>query len=342
MKIPDILSLPKTVTLGSIIIAAISLLIGIMLGFWFDTEPYRVIEERRMNDKSATYSFVNPLLDYEQDIQTPLRSEMKSLENSIKDLIQTAIEDGLIQNASVYYRDLNNGPWLSINDSLVYTPASLLKVPLMMSFFKQAETEPSILEELITYSAKIEAPKHSLGQATSTVTLGSTYTVLEMIELMMVYSDNVATLLLLEKIDPATKEKVYRDLALPFPDLFNHNKSYITAREYSSFFRILYNSTYLKPDYSEKALQILSRSDFKLGIEAGLPPGTKVSHKFGVSTNTENVKQLHDCGIVYSNHSAPYSLCIMTSGRDFYKMASVIGEVTALIDGAVARDSEGF
>lgn len=317
-------------------------MIGITIGYWLDTEPFQIVDERRMNDDVAVYSFINPLLDYEQNIKTPLRSEMKQLEHNIDTLINQAVVAGRVENASAYYRDLNNGPWLSLNDELIYTPASLLKVPLMMSFFKQAETDPGILSKVVTYDTAITVPPHNLEHSSSTIMLGSTYTVYQLIEIMITTSDNIATSLLLKNINPAVRERVYQDLAIPLPDFLDSNKSYLTAREYASFFRILYNSTYLTPEYSEQALKILSNSEFSLGIKAGLTPGTKVSHKFGVSTNSEQTKQLHNCGIVYPDPRPPYILCIMTSGDDFYEMADVIRDIAKLVDETVYKKTSSI
>jgi beta-lactamase class A len=48
---------------------------------------------------------------------------------------------------SIYYRDFKNGPWILINGEETFTPASLLKVPIMIALYKLAETNPAILTE---------------------------------------------------------------------------------------------------------------------------------------------------------------------------------------------------
>ena len=74
---------------------------------------------------------------------------MTSLKKSIQFIINQEINNNKITFASIYYRDLNNGPWLGINDSEYFSPASLIKVPVMMAYFKAAENDASILEKKI-------------------------------------------------------------------------------------------------------------------------------------------------------------------------------------------------
>ena len=82
---------------------------------------------------------------------------------------------------------------------------------------------------------------------------------------------------------------------------------------------------------SEKALQILASADFHKGIVAGVPAGTIVAHKFGERAFADNnIKQLHDCGIVYSP-SGPYLVCIMTRGASFEVLEDVIAGVSAIL-----------
>jgi len=70
---------------------------------------------------------------------------------------------------------------------------------------------------------------------------------------------------------------------------------------------VLYNATYLDRDLSEKALELLANSNFKLGLRAGVSPTVTVADKYGERTAFDpqgNVqyRELHDCGIVYDQN----------------------------------------
>lgn len=96
---------------------------------------------------------------------------------------------------------------------------------------------------------------------------------------MITNSDNEAKELLIQDIDETFLQKVYTEIGINTAgDL---TKDFISVKDYSGFFRLLYNATYLNRDLSEKALKILSKTNFDKGITAGLPKGITVAHKFG-------------------------------------------------------------
>ena len=100
---------------------------------------------------------------------------------------------------------------------------------------------------------------------------GRTYTVEQLLEYMIKYSDNNATALLDANIDPDTLARVYGDLGIPSEDdVTLANADFITAHQISTLFRVLYNATYLSRDDSEKALQLMSQVSFTQGIVAGV------------------------------------------------------------------------
>jgi beta-lactamase class A len=93
-------------------------------------------------------------------------------------------------------------------------------------------------------------------------------------------------------------------------------------------FRILFNASYLTQAASEQALELLTRSEFRAGLVAGVPAGTVVAHKFGERIDG-GVAKLHDCGIVY-HPARPYLLCVMTEGDRFEPLASLIAETSRI------------
>jgi hypothetical protein len=60
--------------------------------------------------------------------------------------------------------------------------------------------------------------------------------------------------------------------------MFDNN---IRVKDYATFFRVLFNSSYLNKKNSEWVLELLSTTEFNSGIVAGLSPDIQVAHKFG-------------------------------------------------------------
>jgi hypothetical protein len=105
---------------------------------------------------------------------------------------------------------------------------------------------------------------------------------------------------------------------------------------YASFFRVLYNASYLGKQLSEWALATLAQSEFREGIVAGVPPAVPVAHKFGEHKDVATGEvQLHDCGIVYVPEH-PYLLCVMTRGASFEHLDDAIASTSRLIFAQVA------
>lgn len=302
---------------GTAIAAAGWILIGVVIGYGVSNVQSQgqlalllnSIHPLRLHDKR--YPLVNPLVTYETPETTALK-EYQKLKEKLQHIVDAQKQAGLIMRASVYYRNLDTGDWIGIDQNATYYPASLLKVPVMIAYFKEAETDPNILDERVTYTTITGGDSF---ETPSSLVVGKNYSVHELIEKMIVASDNGATYTLIEHMDKTRLNEVYTDLGIDHPD--EDSSTYqIPTRTYALFFRVLYNATYLSTAYSQEALNLLTKATYSDGLLAGLPAGIPVAHKFGehvVSSDrkTQDGVELHDCGIVY-DPTHPYLLCIMT------------------------------
>ncbi len=160
-----------------------------------------------------------------------------------------------------------------------------------------------------------------------------TYTIRQLLDRLTIYSDNNAKDLLHDNIDQNSVNDVFTDLGLQAPGLQDTGDS-MSTKDYSLFFRVLYNATYLNKEMSELALSILSHTKFNVGLQAGMPASTTIAHKFGhraFSTPVDGVtEELHDCGIVYESPD-PYFICVMTKGWNVQDLESVIANISKTI-----------
>lgn len=327
------MKLNKTVVVGGV-----AFLVGAGLGVstmlhasLFGEKPPERYVTADVRDKIATTYFTNPLLECAELPEHISIGDRVDLQKNIENFIANQKARGILSNASVYYRDLTNGPWFGINEDEPFTPASLLKVPLAMWYYAEADKNPEILEQEIEFNGPLgSSVVHFPPRATLEV--GKVYTIDELIHRMLAESDNDATKILGEFAANRGVTEVYQDLGVkPFLD-----QAYtIDVHTYASFFRILYNATYLGRSLSEHILEIMSTSGFTKGLVAGVPASVPVSHKFGEKTldEAEHLYQLHDCGVVYA--ASPYILCVMTQGKEYGQLANVIKDISSMVYKAV-------
>ena len=278
--------------------------------------------------RAGGFKFTNPLLECEAAENTFV--ELKPFKKKIQAFVDDANEkSNHIDFVSLYFRDLNNGPWFGVNEKATFSPASLLKVPLMMAYYKMSETQPDILKQKYTITQdniKQIVPNSQTIIPSQRLEIGKDYTTDELIEHMILYSDNDSAQLLISHMDLSELVKTYQDFGIELPDT-DPLGTKIDIKTYAGLFRILFNASYLNPANSEKALNLLSRVGFKDGLVAGVPDGISVSHKFGERVGPGDEKQLHDCGIVYyPNH--PYLLCIMTKGDSLDELTGLVRDTS--------------
>ena len=299
---------------------------------WFAHDWYRSHYDNHMHRrvKASGFHFTSPLLDVELPEGFRVNHEPIPFKYKIKEFVQRQIDSGKAQRVSVYYRDLQDGPWFGINEKQEFDPASMMKVPVMIAWLKRAEKDPQVLKRTFVYDGKEDmAAQQSIKPARSIIP-GRRYTVDELLNYMLNNSDNNAMSLLFSNLKTAELNEVLDGMDIANNPLDDTNS--ITVHGYSGFFRILYNASYLNREMSEKALQLLSLQDFPQGIAAGVPKGTVVAAKFGEHVWGEHAedKQLHEFGIVY-HPKGHYILGVMTQGRDFDRQAEIIRDISALI-----------
>jgi beta-lactamase class A len=293
----------------------ISIIIGFSLGWFIKAQADHITPPIAL--RLGGYTFIDPLLACNINNSNAYQEDT-SLEKTIKAIIDNHKRSGDISKASVYIANFSSGQWSDIYGSEEYYPSSIGKIPIMIAYYELAETSPSVLDKEITYPAgSTDLNQMQDIQPEKAILPGHIYTVEQLIEYMIKYSDNNAANLLYRSIDQNTLNAVYDDLDIPVDQEPNlANLDFITPHEIAMLFRVLRNATYLSRDYSEKALQLLSETSFTQGIVAGTPTSTIISHKMGLVGIAPNdiltEHELHDCGIVYAKKS--YLLCIMTRG----------------------------
>lgn len=279
------------------------------------------------------YNLVSPLLLSNSAADNP-STTLNPLQKKITDFITNQEQKKNITDVSVYLRDFTTGYTIDINPDEKYYPASMNKIPLMMAVYRTAEKNSAFLNSMVTAPAIDEntgleiIPAHFMAA-------GSSATVQEALNDLIIYSDNNAFFALSASIDQTLYTSIFSDLQIPLRTSNNQPTDYMTAKDFSYFFRVLHNGTYLGRDDSENALELLAKSDFEQGLRAGVPGSVTVADKFGIYTNNPGGifvnRELHDCGIVYQPGKS-YIVCVMSkSTATLAQQENVIAGISSVV-----------
>jgi len=309
---------------NSYLIAAAVFILGAGIG-WLMARPSAI-------KCGADYQWLNPALGCSSK-SVISKAAYLTFKNKLAGQIDTWKKESKVKEAAVFFRDLENGPIFGINDREKFIPASLLKMPLMLTYFKLAEDDPFLLAQKLIYNSASPAPDRPQTISSEQILeLDRPYTIDELIFRMAAYSDNRAYNLLVEYLKTLSRDNLiletYNELGMvnPGDDL---KLATLSTKTYSSIFRLLYNASYLSKELSEKALEYLTRADYEGGLRKGVPENIPIAHKFG-ERKLENITQLHDCGIVYYPKN-PYLLCVFTRGDDFNGLSNTIAAVAKMV-----------
>ncbi len=290
-------------------------------------------DKKIIRDSNEEYQFTNPILDCENVLPD---EGVFGTTSDYRNKIEEVKKEYNIKDISFYVRDLNNGPWIGINEKETFSPASLLKTPIVMALFKYAESNPDILnKEIVIQESDIIQSFNQNITFSGVLETNKKYTLLEIAEIVITKSDNTGVGIILRNIPASYLADVFNDSGVPYKD--EKTEVDVNVKDYAGFFRILFNSSYLNREMSEKILGILSNSDYKNGLVAGVPENIKVAHKFG-ERNRGDFRQLHDCGVVYHTKT-PYLICIMTRGNDYKSEESAIKELSSFTYQKVLKNS---
>lgn len=302
-------------------ISLLSFCVGVGVTYLFlQTIPNSQELLKPVRESSIPYGSQGTLTDPLINITSvaPNSPEYSALQSTIQSYIDSQKENGLI-SAAVQLRDFNNVTGFVINPDEKYYPASLYKVFLMITYFKMAQDNPSILDTVIHYSGSKDLDSREEIKSAVQLTPNTDYTVNQLIQHMIRYSDNNALRVLTDNLTNEQSHmylQVFGDLNID-PSTVDQQIDSLKVGGYATVLAALYNASYLDRTYSERALLLLTETDFTEGIESGIPNGVIVAQKFGeaqIQTNNAIVgKQLSNCGIVYYPHH-PYRLCIMLKG----------------------------
>lgn len=234
-------------------------------------------------------------------------------------------------NVSFYYRNLVTGENFSYRSGERLMAASVIKLYVMAAAFAGIAGGRLDPEQLIATKKADFVP--SCG-AVAYLHEGLQVTVMDLVTLMIIFSDNTATNILIDLIGMDEINKEIRSMG--FKDTWLRRKMFdaeksrlgiqnlITAGETGAFFRKLYEETLVDAASSRRMLAILKDQQLNGKIPfylKALSEEPDIAHKTGEDTGIT-----HDAGIIYGKE--PFIVCFCGNETDTPRFERLMAEVS--------------
>lgn len=209
--------------------------------------------------------------------------------------------DSLSGIYAFYLVKLESGFSYGVSENEVMQAASLVKLPVMATLYKEAEAGRINLES--KYTLKDSDRVAGAGSLYSKPA-GTTLTYRELARLMGKQSDNTALGIVRRTLGEDKIDEIISQIGM--------NKTSLSENETSPydiglFFEKLWKTEIVSDKSRDEILDYLTDTAYEKWIVAGISPGIRVAHKYGVEANVVN-----DAGIVFSEK--PFVLVVMSKG----------------------------
>ncbi len=228
---------------------------------------------------------------------------------------------------AVSYRDMERGTTYSYLGDEVYFSASLIKAPYIYALLHEfaqfyeikranPENDPEVgdtlsreIWEKYDYDRKISITEDMVAVGSGRIKDmdlegdGEEFTIRELIEYAILYSDNTAFRILRDEYGYEYFNKVSASLGIK--SVFrSFNK--LTANEAVIYLGAIYDFAEEYPEEGGMLISLMKKANHPVLIPAALGWGDNIAHKYGWDADS-----YHDMALVYGD--APYAICVMTN-----------------------------
>ncbi|MBU1726816.1 MAG: class A beta-lactamase-related serine hydrolase [Candidatus Omnitrophica bacterium] len=235
---------------------------------------------------------------------------------------------------SVIIKDLATKWEIDFNKDRSVPAASLVKIPIMLSYFYAAqENKISLKEEISLKGMEKVSGSKVLGDRA----VGSKFSVEELMVPMITQSDNTATNMLIDRLGFDTLNGYFKQIGLKntnvsrrmmdFKKRANGVENYTTAEDMAFLLEELYRLNFLNKNTSKQCLILLAQQKVNDRIPRKLPKDDiVVAHKTGLERSV-----CHDVGIVFTN-KGNFLICVLVKhGNKFARPAKKLIADIALL-----------
>ncbi|MDD5439393.1 MAG: class A beta-lactamase-related serine hydrolase [Candidatus Omnitrophica bacterium] len=288
---------------------------------------------------SAHLIALNTQIAYQNDLQAQKEkahdAELKKRKAAWKALKKNiALEILRFKGTSgIIIKDLDKDWELYHNKTRLFKSASLVKIPIMCAYFYAAA------EHKVDLQQKIQLKRSDITSGSGILKgmpIGTSYTLDNLIRIMVTESDNTASNILINNLGFNTLNGYFKKLGLKDTNLsrkmmdFKARKrgveNYSSPRDMALLLQKVYDNKLVSPSVSEKVLRLLAGQKINDRIPRRLPKGTVIAHKTGLEQGA-----CHDVGIVFTDRGN-FLICALTEHpyQHAYLPKQFIAKVAAL------------
>ena len=227
-------------------------------------------------------------------------------------------------DVGVMIRHLPSGETFAYRDDQAMPTASLIKFPLLMTAYQAIDDGTLKLDQKITLKEEDKVP--GSGVLTPHFSPGLQLSLRDAMQLMIAYSDNTGTNLVIDQVGLAATNKLMQSLGCDETRL--HSKVYrrdtsidpersqkyglgsTSCRDMVSLLEHLSKKEFVSAERSEQILAHLYDCQARSGVPRYLPDGVRVAHKTGSVGDSRT-----DAGLIDSP-KGPIAFCVLTTANE--------------------------
>ncbi|MBX9724844.1 MAG: class A beta-lactamase-related serine hydrolase [Candidatus Obscuribacterales bacterium] len=235
----------------------------------------------------------------------------------------------------------SSGRYVSVDGDKSFAAASMIKVPVLVKLLDaidRGDVDPG--ETLVLRQDLIGGGSGYLQWRP----VGSKVSLKEAMESMIIFSDNTATNLIIDRVggkDVCNRDFVYWGLKRTYinnwlPDLEGTNKT--SPFDLVQILAKVDKGDLLSTEGRKRMLAVMERTRIKTLLPFGLPPGAKISHKTG-----DIGSLVGDCGIITSPDGKRFIACIQVARPHNDRRANeLIRQVAKVLYTGIVSNSESM
>lgn len=247
---------------------------------------------------------------------TETAAEYTGLKNQINQLLQS--ETGTY---GIYIIDLKSGKSLGINHLESFHAASTFKLPMNLYLYKKISEGSINPLTMLTY--RQEHYEGGTGRLQYDP-VGSSYSIKMLSKYSIVYSDNVATNMLLAYLGRSNIKNFMRSVG---GTVVSDDKNITCPRDMAIYMEELLKFNSQHPELGKELMSNLQNTVFNNRIPKLIPPNVKIAHKIG---NWPPTGTYNDVGYV-EHPERPYIISIFSKNTEnIYRAFSILQKISKI------------